>query len=147
MKFSQCNAHKNYTISIFLLMEKYSVLKKGKKFSNLVTLESNNLNIHCHPSIKSDSIHNSCDVYNSFRKTNKVSDRPTLKGRRHIISFGHCPNYLSPRFGQVVQLFLDVKNDVFALITKPSNNDYDVSDNCDNNFGIFDDFGAKNDQK
>ena len=55
----------------------------------------------------------------------------------------------SPQFGQVVQLFLDVKNDVFARITEPSNNDYDndVSDNCDNNFGTFDDFGVKNDQK
>ena len=68
------------------------------------------------------------------------------------ISFGHCPNYLSPpsrQFGQVVQLFLDVKNDVFVHITEPSNNDYDndVSDNCDNNFGTFDDFGVKNDQQ
>ena len=55
----------------------------------------------------------------------------------------------SPQFGQVVQLFLDVKNDVFARITEPSNDDYDndVSDNCDNNFGTFDDFGVKNDQK
>ena len=34
-------------------------------------------------------------------------------------------------------------------ITEPSNDDYDndVSDNCDNNFGTFDDFGVKNDQK
>ena len=33
--------------------------------------------------------------------------------------------------------------------TEPSNNDYDNdgSDNCDNNFGNFDDFGVKNDQK
>ena len=48
-----------------------------------------------------------------------------------------------PQCGQVVQLFLDVKNDVFAHITEPSNDDYDndVSDNCDNNFGTFDDFG------
>merc|ERR1712016_499431 len=55
----------------------------------------------------------------------------------------------SPQFGQVVQLFLDVKNDVFARITEPSNDDYDndVSDNCDNNFGTFDDFGLKNDKK
>ena len=55
----------------------------------------------------------------------------------------------SPQFGQVVQLFLDVKNDVFARITEPSNDDYDngVSDNCDQNFGTFDDFGVKNDQK
>ena len=36
-----------------------------------------------------------------------------------------------------------------AHITEPSNNDYDndVSDNCDHNFGTFDDFGVKNDQK
>ena len=54
----------------------------------------------------------------------------------------------SPQFRQVVQLFLDVKNDVFARITEPSNDDYDnVSDNCDDNFGTFDDFGVKNDQK
>ena len=34
-------------------------------------------------------------------------------------------------------------------ITEPSNNDYDndVSDNCDHNFGTFNDFGVKNDQK
>ena len=54
-----------------------------------------------------------------------------------------------PQFGQLVPLFLDVKNDVLACITEPSNNDYDndVSDNCDHNFGTFDDFGVKNDQK
>ena len=36
-----------------------------------------------------------------------------------------------------------------AHITEPSNDDYDndVSDNCDHNFGTFDDFGVKNDQK
>ena len=46
--------------------------------------------------------------------------------------------------------FLDIKNDILlAHITEPSNNDYDndVSDNCDHNFGTFDDFGVKNDQK
>ena len=44
---------------------------------------------------------------------------------------------------------MDVKNDVLASITEPNNDDYDndVSDNCDNNFGTFDDFGVKNDQK
>ena len=65
-----------------------------------------------------------------------------------MISFG-IAQITSPQFGQVVQLFLDVKNDVFARITEPSNNDYDndVNDNCDNNFGTFDDFGVKNDQK
>ena len=58
-----------------------------------------------------------------------------------MFSFGHCPNYLppppSPQFGQLVPLSLDVKNDVLAPITEPSNDDYDngVSDNCDQNFG------------
>ena len=34
-------------------------------------------------------------------------------------------------------------------ITEPSNDYYDngVSDNCDHNFGTFDDFSVKNDQK
>ena len=52
-------------------------------------------------------------------------------------------------FGQLVPLCLDVKNDVLARITERSKNDYDndVSDNCDHNFGTFDDFGVKNDQK
>ena len=55
----------------------------------------------------------------------------------------------SPQFGQLVPLSLDVKNDVLARITEPSNDDNDkgVSDNCDQNFGTFDDFGVKNDQK
>ena len=55
----------------------------------------------------------------------------------------------SPQFGQLVQLFLDVKNNVLARITEPSNDDYDndVSDNCDHNFGTFNNFGVKNDQK
>ena len=45
--------------------------------------------------------------------------------------------------------FLDVKNEVLARITEPSNDDYDNDgiDNCDHNFGNFDDFGVKNDQK
>ena len=70
-----------------------------------------------------------------------------------MFSYGHCPNYLSPppspQFGQLVPLFLDVKNDDLARITEPSNDYYDngVSDNCDHNFGSFDDFGVKNDQK
>ena len=59
------------------------------------------------------------------------------------------PNPPSPQFGQLVPLFLDVKNDVLARITERSKDDYDndVSDNCDHNFGTFDDFGVKNDQK
>ena len=66
-----------------------------------------------------------------------------------MFSFGHCPNYLSPppspQFGQLVPLSLDVKNDVLAPITEPSNDDYDngVNDNCDQNFGTFDDFVLK----
>ena len=62
-----------------------------------------------------------------------------------------CPNYLSPpppNSGKLY-LYLDVKNNVLARITEPSNDDYDndVSDNCDHNFGTFDDFGVKNDQQ
>ena len=44
----------------------------------------------------------------------------------------------SPQFGQLVPVFLDVKNDVLARITEPSNNDYDND---------YDDFGVKSDQK
>ena len=69
-----------------------------------------------------------------------------------MFSFEHCPNYLSPsspQFGQLVPLFSDVENYVFAGITGPSNDDYDNdgSDNFDYNFVTFDDFGVKNDQK
>ena len=55
----------------------------------------------------------------------------------------------SPQFGQLVPLFLDVKNNVLAHIIEQRKDDYDndVSDNCDHNFGTFDDFGVKNDQK
>ena len=44
---------------------------------------------------------------------------------------------------------MDVKNNVLARITEPSNSDYDNdgSENCDHNFGTVDDFGVKNDQK
>ena len=54
-----------------------------------------------------------------------------------------------PQFGQLVPLFLDVKNNILASITEQSKDDYDndVSDNCDHSFGTFDDFGVKNDQK
>ena len=68
-----------------------------------------------------------------------------------MFPFGHCPNYLppSPQFGKLVPLFLDVKNAVLAHITEPRNDDYDndVSDNCDHNFGTFDDYGVKYGQK
>ena len=75
-----------------------------------------------------------------------------FKGRsleEKMYSLGHCPNYPSSHFEQLVPLFSDVENYVFAGITGPSNDDYDNdgSDNCDHNFGTFDDFGVKNDQK
>ena len=57
-----------------------------------------------------------------------------------MLSFGHCPNYLPP-IRATSTIFLDVKNDVLACITEPSD------DNYDHNFGTFDDFGVKNDQK
>ena len=73
---------------------------------------------------------------------------------KKTFSFGHCPNHLNPsppcpQFGQLGPFFSDVKNDVLAHITERSKDDYDndVSDNCDHNFGTFDDFGVKNDQK
>ena len=70
--------------------------------------------------------------------------REHLTGEK-LISFGHCPNYLSPPSPQ----FFGHQKRRLAHITEPSNNDYDndVSDNCDHNFGTFDDFGVKNDQK
>ena len=45
----------------------------------------------------------------------------------------------SLQFGQVVQLFLDVKKHVLVRITEPGNVDYDNegSDNCDYNFGTY----------
>ena len=70
-----------------------------------------------------------------------------------MFSFGHRPNFPPPPplppIRATCTTFLDVKNDVLARITEPSNDDYDngVSDNCDHNFGTFDDFGVKNDQK
>ena len=48
-------------------------------------------------------------------------------------------------FGQIVKLFLDVKNNVPARIAEPSNDDYDNGgDNCDFYLGTFGDFGVKN---
>ena len=68
-----------------------------------------------------------------------------------MFSFGHCPNYLSPpppNSGDLYFFFGRQKQHL-ARISEPSNDDYDndVSDNCDHNFGTFDDFGVKNDQK
>ena len=68
------------------------------------------------------------------------------KKNRFLSGIAQITSPPSPQFGQVVQLFLDVKNDVLAHITEPSNDDYD-NDVSDHNFGTFDDFGVKNDQK
>ena len=50
-----------------------------------------------------------------------------------------------PNSGKLYNIF-GCQNDVLARITEPSNDDQDngVSDNCDYNFGSFDDFGVKN---
>ena len=49
----------------------------------------------------------------------------------------------------LVFVFGRQKRRLIACITEPSNDDYnnDVSDNCDHNYGTFDDFGVKNDQR
>ena len=55
---------------------------------------------------------------------------------------------IPPNSGKLYNFFGRHKR-CLARITEPSNDDYDnnVSDNCDNNLGTFDDFGVKNDQK
>ena len=71
-----------------------------------------------------------------------------------VFVFGHQNTIRSPLppltpIRATWSFFSDVKNDVLARITERSKDDYDndVSDNCDHNFGTFDDFGVKNDQK
>ena len=67
-----------------------------------------------------------------------------------MFSFGHCPNYFSPPTppdsGNLYHFF-GRQNNVLECITEPSNNDYDNDgiDNCDHDFGTFDDFGVKYD--
>ena len=80
----------------------------------------------------------------------------TIKGRHQLkknVFFWALPESPKPpphdpNSGNLV-LFSDVKNNVLTRITERSKDDYDndVSDNCDHNFGTFDDFGVKNDQK
>ena len=47
------------------------------------------------------------------------------------------------------QYFFGRQKRCLACFTEPSNDDYnnDVSDNCDHNYGTFDDVGVKNDQQ
>ena len=73
--------------------------------------------------------------------------REHLTGKKSI-SFGHCPNYLPPPLPHIratCTIFFGRHKRRLARIREPSNND--VSDNCDHNFGTFDDFGVNNDQK
>ena len=65
--------------------------------------------------------------------------------RKKSISFGHCPNYLPPLPPGKLYNFFRCEKRRLARITEPSNGDYDngVSDNCDQNFGTFDDFVLK----
>ena len=74
-----------------------------------------------------------------------------IKVREHLpeeklISFGHCPNYLPPPNSGKLYNFFGRHKRCLARITEPSNYDYD-NDVSDYNFGTFDDFGVKNDQK
>ena len=50
------------------------------------------------------------------------------------------PLPLSPQIGQVIQLFLDVKYNVFLRLAEPNNNNYDNDGSKDYNynFGCFD---------
>ena len=62
-----------------------------------------------------------------------------------MFSFGHCPNYPSPSFGQLVHLFRTSKTTFYAYDRKSTNDD---NDGCNNNYdGNFDDNDDKNYQK
>ena len=79
------------------------------------------------------------------RLTDHIKERYHEKQAALLLDFVQITPPPFPQFGQLVPLFLDVKNNVLARITEPSNDDYDngVSDNCDQNFGTFDDFVLK----
>ena len=70
----------------------------------------------------------------------------TEEEKKFFRALPKLPLPASPQFGQLVPLFLDVKNDVLARITEPSNDDYD-NGVSDLNFGTFDYFGVKNNKK
>ena len=79
-----------------------------------------------------------------------VLGKPSCKKKKFLSGIAQITSPPpSPPIRATCTTFLDVKSGVLARITEPSNDDYDndVSDNCDNNFGTFDDFGVKNDQK
>ena len=62
-----------------------------------------------------------------------------------MFSFGHCPNYPSPSFEQLVHLFRTSKTTFYAYDRKSTNDD---NDGCDNNYdGNFDDNDDKKNQK
>ena len=70
--------------------------------------------------------------------------KPSCKKKCFLSGIARITSPPSPQFEQLVPLFLDVKNDILARITEWSKDDCDndVSDNCDHNFGTFDDFGV-----
>ena len=77
--------------------------------------------------------------------TNGLLGKPSWKKKCFLLGIAQITSPPpSPQFGQLVPLFLDVKNDILARITEWSKDDCDndVSDNCDHNFGTFDDFGV-----
>ena len=78
-----------------------------------------------------------------------IKGTPPPKNKTKNVFFRPLPKLPPPpNSGKLYNFFGRLKN-VLAQTTEPSNDDYyyDGSDNCDYNFGIFDDFGVKNDQK
>ena len=82
--------------------------------------------------------------------------KPSCKKKCFLSGIARITSPPSPQFEQLVPLFLDVKNDILARITETTNDNYDngitmvlllKSDNCYHNFGTFDDFCVKNDQR
>ena len=76
--------------------------------------------------------------------------RGDLPEKKHIFFWAlpKLPPPLPPIRASCTTFFWRQKQRL-ARISEPSNDDYDndVSYNCDHNFGAFDDFGVKNDQK
>ena len=64
---------------------------------------------------------------------------------KKCVFFWSLPESSLPPSPQLCTTFFYVKNDVLARITEPCKDDYDNdgSDNCDQNFGTFDDLGVK----
>ena len=63
------------------------------------------------------------------------------------VFFRELPKLPLPPIRASCTTFLDVKKQRFSTYYKTNDYDNDGSDNCDYNFGTFDNFGVKNDQK